>query len=804
MHLRFARHDFALVLTLVGAASVAACGGGSGGSGGGGTLDSGGGSGDDGSLGDVASEVSDDAGDETSFDLDTALPDAPHVFDVQPVAMQILTVPAGATSPVASFSATLDGAPVNAAWSIDRGDVGSIPATAASAATFTPLGKTGGMVNVTASLNGQKIKRQVFVKLTAQQDGANAGVPAEAAQIPANAGALKAGGGVGGVGGEGLGPAVADAATKTALGSPSGAGTAQGLKFLYPYDKTVFPRGLLAPLLQWDWAGGDADAVQIELATSSGSFSWKGTFARPAILGATGKFIRHPIPQDVWQMATDTAGGPTPNGMRDTLTVSLTVAKGGLAYGPVRETWTIAPGRLSGTIYYNSYGTQLAKNFMGAVGGDGQFGGAVLSIRVGDTAPKLTAGSGVMGTGCKTCHSVAANGARLVVQHGDNYGVSAAFDLSPTGATETVMATSATFPGIYPDGSKALSPSGELLPLPSGAPPIAVTGLSAVATDLGTPAFAPDGSLVAFNPMAGPGVTNPTQKLLVMAYNSGTHAFSGNVVVADDTGQPAATRPGWPAFLPDGKSLVFHHQTVAGGDGNGSGAMFTRRGAKSHIAWTNVTDATKVTPLNQLNGKDASGAVYLPKLATPSSLGCTADGQVVGSIDADHGDDANLNYEPTVAPVAAGGYVWVVFTSRRMYGNEAEIPPFCSDPRGVDLVTNVTTKKLWVAAVDLGAAPGADVSHPAFYLPAQELLAGNSRAFWVLDPCKSDGLGCTSGDQCCNGYCEPNGAGGALVCSNTPPDSRCSQLSEKCTTPADCCDTTNVCLNGFCSLKGPQ
>jgi hypothetical protein len=342
------------------------------------------------------------------------------------------------------------------------------------------------------------------------------------------------------------------------------------------------------------------------------------------------------------------------------------------------------------------------------------------------------------------------------------------------------------------------------LPLPAGGPAIPITGLSAVATDLGTPAFSPDGKLVAFNPMTGPGLTNPTQKLLVMAYDSATHAFSGNVVVADDTGQPGTTRPGWPAFLPDGKSLVYHHQTAAGGDGNGSGAMFTRRGAKSHIAWTNVTDATKVTPLNQLNGKDASGAVYLPKLATPYSLGCTADGQVVGTIDADHGDDVNLNYEPTVAPVAAGGYVWVVFTSRRMYGNEANIPPYCSDPRGVDLVTNVTTKKLWVAAIDLGAPPGTDVSHPAFYLPAQELLAGNSRGFWVLDPCKADGLGCTSGDQCCNGYCEPNGAGGALVCSNTPPDTHCSQLSEKCTTAADCCDTTNVCLNGFCSLKGPQ
>ena len=40
--------------------------------------------------------------------------------------------------------------------------------------------------------------------------------------------------------------------------------------------------------------------------------------------------------------------------------------------------------------------------------------------------------------------------------------------------------------------------------------------------------------------------------------------------------------------------------------------------------------------------------------------------------------------------------------------------------------TQYTTKKLWVAAIDLNAPAGSDPSHPAFYLPAQELLAGNA------------------------------------------------------------------------------
>ncbi len=76
--------------------------------------------------------------------------------------------------------------------------------------------------------------------------------------------------------------------TLTALNAPTGSATTTNLAFLYPYDKTVWPRGMLAPLLMWSWAPlggpaapGDADAVQISLKTASGSFSWTGIFGQP-------------------------------------------------------------------------------------------------------------------------------------------------------------------------------------------------------------------------------------------------------------------------------------------------------------------------------------------------------------------------------------------------------------------------------------------------------------------------------------------------------------------------------------------
>jgi hypothetical protein len=339
-------------------------------------------------------------------------------------------------------------------------------------------------------------------------------------------------------------------------------------------------------------------------------------------------------------------------------------------------------------------------------------------------------------------------------------------------------------------------------------------------TDLGSPAFSPDGKLVAFNPMSGASVTTP-QKLVVMKFDQATMTFSAAKDVVDLTANPnAEVRPGWPAFLPDGASLVFHQQSAAGLDGNTSGTMNTRKGAKAQIAWTSTASAADVTPMNLLNGLDASGASYLPSLATAATvlktdgtscapggaeICCKGDGKTVDTMNPLHDDDANQNYEPTVNPIASGGYAWVVFTSRRMYGNVAEIPPYCSDPRGVDLVKNITPKKLWVAAVDLDAHAGVDPSHPGFYLPAQELLAGNSRGFWVLDPCKGDGTSCTAGDECCNGFCQPNGAGGALVCSNMGNSGMCSGETEHCDTSADCCDQENdKCVGGFCVRKGPH
>jgi hypothetical protein len=207
--------------------------------------------------------------------------------------------------------------------------------------------------------------------------------------------------------------------------------------------------------------------------------------------------------------------------------------------------------------------------------------------------------------------------------------------------------------------------------------------------------------------------------------------------------------------------------------------------------------------LDALNGK-AGAASYLP--TGPNNHGIAGAHDPRSSYDETGLDDTTLSYEPTVLPIVAGGYAWVVFTSRRLYGNQLTAVPWQSWPQDYD-TTNLgqaTVKKLWVAAIDLGGNATADVSHPAFYLPAQEILAGNSRGFWVLDPCKGNGSSCQTGDQCCNGFCESGGDAGAeagsLVCTSGTATA-CSAVQEKCTKASDCCDTSNTCTNGFCAAQ---
>ena len=149
---------------------VAAVGGACGSSNGGSTFH---GNGDDDASTDGSSfDSSFQFGDGQPSFGDGALPgDAAGLFDVEPSALQTITVAAGQTTPTVVYKATLAGNPIAAAWTVDRGDLGSIGAGPAPQETLQPTGTTGGLVNVIAGYGGKTVQRPVFIQITASQNG---------------------------------------------------------------------------------------------------------------------------------------------------------------------------------------------------------------------------------------------------------------------------------------------------------------------------------------------------------------------------------------------------------------------------------------------------------------------------------------------------------------------------------------------------------------------------------------------------------------------------------------------------------
>ncbi len=549
-------------------------------------------------------------------------------------------------------------------------------------------------------------------------------------------------------------PGPLPAATATAL--QAGGPLDPAMKWLYPYDNTIFPGGLAAPILQWAPQSGGADGVYVHM--HSQLFDYKGCF------GPTNP-ARIPIPANIWTTAWRQSNGAT-----DPLRVELTTIVGGKASGPIGETWVFALGSLKGAIYYNTYTSPQVMN-----------NGAVMRIKPGATSPTaLLSIAGMSPQGpCISCHSLSADGSMLVaqrhqyppgLQQSESYDLKMTPTPNPSAPLGRVTNDDWGFSAIYPDGSRLLTDgapgtSGPIFPAAPGSNPgmegplasemydprtgakIPFTGLLGKYAKM--PMFSPDGRKIVFNNHdAGAG-----HSLAVQDFDRATNTFSNAKVIYTS----ATLYPGWPFFTPDSKSVVF-----VLGDADNFASTHNPPGqmvAKGDLYVIDVATNT-VRALDAANGLLPGGALYLPYA----------------------GRDAHVDFYPTVSPVGAGGYFWVFFTSRRNYGNLL-----------VTTADDTKSKKIWVSAISIGAAPGDDPSHPAFYLPGQEDGSGNIRAFATLEPCKAAGESCQSGVDCCGGACT-NGQCG------TPQG--CAKTDEKCTTTADCCTSPpgRECINGFCAL----
>jgi WD40-like Beta Propeller Repeat len=270
--------------------------------------------------------------------------------------------------------------------------------------------------------------------------------------------------------------------------------------------------------------------------------------------------------------------------------------------------------------------------------------------------------------------------------------------------------------------------------------------------------FSTDGKQIVYNDFPSSGDASGGHKLTVMDFNASTKTFSNARTLFTD----ANKYPGWPFFTPDGKQVIFSLGVAPNFASEPSPPQFNAGSAQLYV----VDVASKTAHrLDETSGYSGS-TEYLPF----------------------PGRDENLDFFPTVNPLSAGGYFWVYFTSRRQYGNMVQngsVP-------GKD---DVASKSIWVSAIDINPTPGSDPSHPAFYLPGQELGSGNIRAFSVLAPCKGDGSGCESGIDCCGGSCTSGKCGAPAACADE---------NSKCSATIPCCISGDECIGGYCGVAPPK
>jgi hypothetical protein len=165
--------------------------------------------------------------------------------------------------------------------------------------------------------------------------------------------------------------------------------------------------------------------------------------------------------------------------------------------------------------------------------------------------------------------------------------------------------------------------------------------------------------------------------------------------------------------------------------------------------------------------------------------------------------DLDKAFQPTVLPVAVGGYRWMIFTSTRPYGNVL-------NPPGEDV--SCTMGQFWVSALDDAPSGSTDRSYPAFWLPNQNAAPitsatnyTNEHAYWVLNQCRNPGSTaaslCETDADCCPGsVCRvdlPVSVPPVRHCRTAP--SACVPSGGACASTAECCPGA-VCANAQCVL----
>ncbi len=253
-----------------------------------------------------------------------------------------LTVTSATTAVTQQLTALSNGSAVPATWTLDTFDIVTIDSSGLATTTGILAGKTV----VTATYGGKTATAELLVKVDLSED---------------------------------VDPSVDPLDHSALAGTPGADPGPQASTLLYPYDETVMPKGLIAPLVMF--SAGSLPPTSAKLTLQGDNFSWQGyyTVAAPNTPRLT-------IPQNIWDAALYSSQGKK-------LALKVAKAAGGAAFGPYAVNIGVAPGSLRGVVYYQTYE-------------DPQTG--IWAVRPGEQQP-----ANQVKAGCVVCHSVSANGKYL-------------------------------------------------------------------------------------------------------------------------------------------------------------------------------------------------------------------------------------------------------------------------------------------------------------------------------------------------------------------------------------------------------